>query len=79
MGQSRRIQAIAKEIATYLKRHPQAADTPEGIRDWWLSSRPSSLEEVKRALEYLVRRGLVEKYPLANGQVLFRRPKLRQE
>ncbi|WP_460036182.1 hypothetical protein [Methylothermus subterraneus] len=75
MGQARRIQAIAAEIEAYLERHPQAADTLEGIRDWWLSSRSGSPEEIQRALERLIRRGRVEKYRLANGRILFRRPK----
>lgn len=52
---------IAEEILDYLKAHPQAADTLDGIADWWLirSRYLRGLQQVKGAVELLVERGLV--------------------
>lgn len=79
MDQSRRVQAIAEEIEAYLKLYPHAADTLEGIRDWWLASRYNSLEEIQRALESLIQRGLVERQKLPDGRIIFRKHKRGQD
>jgi len=64
-------QAIAEDIARYLKRHPQAADSAEGIRRWWLGSgRVESLEATECALDYLEKRGLVLKKRLGD-QIIY--------
>jgi hypothetical protein len=55
------------EIVQYMTRHPEARDTLEGIRDWWLppgsSYTPAELEEALAALTgwgWLVKLTLVE-------------------
>jgi hypothetical protein len=68
------VEAIADEIARYLVEQPQAADTLEGIQKWWLTRIriEEAARRVKRALDSLVRRGLVLEEPLPDGGVLYR-------
>ena len=60
-GDDEGVRAIAAQIERYLASHPDAADAPEGIRTWWLttplSSRP--LDLVVAALEALRKQGVV--------------------
>jgi hypothetical protein len=53
--------AIADEILGYLRTHPQAADTLEGVVQWWLIQRRylRGLAQVQAALALLIERGLV--------------------
>jgi DNA-binding IclR family transcriptional regulator len=50
------IPKLAFKILDYLRRHPNAKDSVEGIADWWVGEDPS---EVRRALETLVELRLV--------------------
>jgi hypothetical protein len=49
---------LALRILDYLRRHPQAKDSVEGIAQFWVSADPI---EVRRALDRLVDMKLVEK------------------
>jgi len=49
---------LALQILDYLRRHPQAKDSVEGIAQFWVSADPV---EVRRALDRLVDMRLVEK------------------
>ena len=49
---------LALQILDYLRRHPQAKDSVEGIAQFWVSADPV---EVRRALDRLVDMKLVEK------------------
>ena len=57
------VRAIADEIARYLERHPEAADSVEGIRRWWITRQrfEESLAATQRALDYLEQQGVVAK------------------
>jgi hypothetical protein len=52
---------VAQEILGYLRQHPKAQDTLEGINAWWLLERRvrSSVAETKNALEELIAQDLV--------------------
>ena len=52
---------VARGILQYLKDHPAAKDTLEGIAWWWLrgASGERSLAEVERAVAYLLAKGFV--------------------
>jgi hypothetical protein len=54
---------VADLIVEYLREHPHAMDTAEGVAAWWLpeSRRPANLLVTRRALERLVAGGLLEK------------------
>jgi hypothetical protein len=49
---------LASRILDYLRRHPQAKDSVEGIAQFWVHGDPI---EVRRALDALVDQKLVEK------------------
>src|SRR5215467_8912306 len=52
---------IARLIVRYLSRHPEAKDTREGIATWWLRQQQIeyAIQAVHRALDVLLRRGLI--------------------
>lgn len=64
---------LSDEILRYLRAHPRAADTVDGIVEWWLprQRRDEAVDQVQRALDALVGRGLVEKIVLVDGTVLY--------
>ena len=72
--QSERTMVIAGIIERYVTEHPRAADTPEGIRSWWVAHQSFgySVDEVQRALDYLVARRRLTSSVLADGTVIFR-------
>ena len=51
-----RIQSVATEISRYITKRPNAAETAEGVTNWWISRQriEESVEVVENALEYLV-------------------------
>jgi Fe2+ or Zn2+ uptake regulation protein len=53
---------LAAAILGYLSEFPNAAETPEGVTEWWLPRQEVrvQVEAVSRALEALVARGLLE-------------------
>lgn len=64
---------IAKEIQTYLEKHPHAADSAEGVMRWWLSKQrfEESVQLVQQALELLVREGTVDKLLTPGGRAIY--------
>lgn len=65
--------AIAEAILAYLRENPRAADTLEGICQWWFGSdrpRPARVE-VGVALELLVARGRVVQQVKSDGVILY--------
>lgn len=65
--------ALAAELLRYVSEHPGAADTPEGIRQWWLPKGATgcSQADVEAALEQLVRDGALGRHALPDGRVLY--------
>lgn len=70
-----RVAKIAEDILHYLVKHPNAADTFEGISQWWLARIriEEAASEVRRALDRLVQGGVVVEDTLPSGQSLYRR------
>lgn len=66
---------VAQEILSYLRNHPNAADTLDGILNWWLPRQRYEMEQqrIEESLEHLVARGLVSKKTLSDGTVLYLR------
>ena len=56
-----KILAVADEIRRYLEKRPNAAETIDGLAQWWLARQryEDSKELVQAALEFLVSSGLV--------------------
>ena len=65
------------EILAYLNAHPQAADSLEGIVLWWLPRQRfvEARDRIQESLDQLVDRGLVERTRLADGTVLYGKPR----
>ena len=62
---------VAQALLRYLRTHPDAADTLEGVVKWWLPRQRyyDAMESVEAALELLVQRDVVEKFPGPSGVV----------
>lgn len=69
-----RVCQLAKAIEAYLAHHPEAADSEQGITDWWLPSVGvhATSDELGPALAKLVQRGTVEACQLPDGAVIYR-------
>lgn len=61
-------------IKRYLKKHPQAADTLEGIVNWWLLRQryEIAVEVVNKALEVLVEQGTLAKTSPRGSKPIYR-------
>ena len=61
-------------IQRYLEEHPGAADTAEGISQWWLPGEDASLSAgVQRALDALVARGFMARIDRVGMPSVYRR------
>ena len=69
-----RTRRAAEAIEAYLARWPQAADTEEGIAQWWLPRMGVDLPlpDVRSALERLVRQRVMTRTSLPEGSVIYR-------
>ena len=68
-------EAIAREIRRYLDAHPDAADTSDGVRQWWLSPEAAAAgaEAVRRALDRLVADSEMVSRVLVDGAIVYGR------
>jgi hypothetical protein len=68
-----RVATVADAISRYLRARPDAADTVDGIRLWWLTgdAAEETPECVREALELLEAAGIVERRELPGSQVLY--------
>lgn len=63
---------LADNILAYLRQHSQAADSLEGIREWWLHTESFvPTQTLERALNLLVKQGLMERIQAADGIALY--------
>jgi len=64
---------MLRAVADHLERYPNARDTAQGVRDWWLPAdlRRTPVEEVERVLAAMVERGELEALPSASGETHF--------
>ena len=67
------IKRISEEIERYLRNHPKAADTLQGITKWWLAnaSIPIPVSQVEKALDWLIHHQVVDKGSLPDGGAVF--------
>ncbi len=64
---------VEDAVLTYLRRHPKAADTLDGIVSWWLPQQRYEIERqhIKRTLSEMVDRGQLRCDRLPDGAVLY--------
>jgi hypothetical protein len=64
---------IERSLLSYLRGHPQAADTLEGIIEWWLPLQryETARLRIEDALERLVADGTLRRDLLHDGAVLY--------
>jgi Fe2+ or Zn2+ uptake regulation protein len=67
------VRNVAAMIVRYLKNHPHAADTAEGITRWWVMRQryEDSIQTVQKALELLVEDGVLQGHSLTRGSVIY--------
>jgi hypothetical protein len=67
---------LFRAIDDYLRGHPDAYDSLEGVQEWWLSSPGQgaatvSTDELEAVLKYFVTVGRLKKVRLSDGEVLY--------
>jgi hypothetical protein len=67
-------QDLRLEILEYLRAHPFAADTLEGIGQWWLPLQHYEIPKdiIQKALDDLISQGLVDYVDTGDGRRIFR-------
>lgn len=67
------VDRIAREVERYIATNPDAADTVEGIARWWLmlADVEAALTRVEAALDLLVRRGVMSRQLLPDGNCVY--------
>ena len=60
---------VEAAVLEYLHQHPQAADSLEGIVQWWLPRQryQTALDRIGASLEQMVASGLLERHTLPDG------------
>jgi hypothetical protein len=64
---------LAHQIESYLRLHPNAADTLEGVSRWWLQDLPGDIspEDVLTALNLLQHQGALRIYTAPGGNRIY--------
>lgn len=67
------LEKVADEIIRYLQQHQFAADTLEGISNWWITRQriEEDKQRVLAALEYLLERKQLHCRQLPDGSLLY--------
>jgi len=67
--------SMRSEILQYLQRFPDAADSLNGIINWWLPGKykDEDVSKVEEVLEQLIAEGVVRKVFLIDKTVLYKR------
>jgi len=75
------VQQIADQIDFYLKNHPNAADTIEGITKWWLSGQGIEVSSliVQQALNHLGSKSVVKCNASLSGNKVYSSSKAKAE
>jgi Fe2+ or Zn2+ uptake regulation protein len=72
---NKRDEEISEQILKYLQRNPDSGDTLEGIAKFWLGFEriDQSVDEVRNALENLVKKGLIKKLEARDGKPIYKK------
>ena len=71
--QEARLREVETTVLAYLQKHPEAADTLDGIVSWWLPQQRYEIdrERIERVLSELVTSGKLRCEHLPGGAVLY--------
>ncbi len=71
----RKDKEISEQIFKYLQKNPDSGDTLEGISKFWLGFEriDQSVDEVRDALESLVKKGLITKLEHHSGKPIYKK------
>ncbi|WP_157269835.1 hypothetical protein [Azohydromonas aeria] len=69
------LMTLVQCLSRYLREHPDACDTPDGIARWWIAAElpAAPVALVEQALDGMQACGAVESSQAADGRVRFRR------
>ena len=69
------VMIIVQHLSRYLRNHPDACDTSEGIARWWIDADPAPVPVaiVETALGWMSACGVIEASHAADGRVRYRR------
>jgi len=69
------VMIIVQHLSRYLRSHPDACDTSEGIARWWIDSDPPPppVPLVESALGWMLACSVVEPSHAADGRIRYRR------
>ena len=69
------VMTIVQHLSRYLRIHPDACDTSEGIARWWIDvdPLPVPVTTVETALSWMSSCGVVEALHAADGRIRYRR------
>ncbi|HSW14538.1 MAG TPA: hypothetical protein VLI06_16945 [Solimonas sp.] len=73
MRETDKVKDMVQAVSRYLQDNPQACDTADGIARWWLGEAPAVLDDLQRALDWLERKGEIERCPAVDGRTRYRR------
>jgi len=67
------LDTLAAEIVRYLRQNPRAADTLDGIHNWWLrdAGRHRPRELTQQAVDLLVALGVLRRVQLAGAECVY--------
>jgi hypothetical protein len=68
-----REERVTEQILRYLREHPEACDTLEGVVRWWVMAQQinESVELVREALKELEMEGAIREEQAADGRTLY--------
>lgn len=69
MKEASELQAIVRALAVVWRARPLASDSAEGIGRWWFDMEDKvTLNELEKALDWMVRQGLITEVQAADGR-----------
>jgi len=65
---------LSQKVVSYLKKHPEAGDTLEGIVTWWLDQERIDrvVDDVADVLRSLEKKGTVRAYRTQTGTTIYK-------
>lgn len=64
---------MARLLLQYMKKHPDAKHTAEGIARWWLLQQifENEIKVVERVLEFFIDKGIITRVDVSGGKAYY--------